>query len=176
LKKLLCATLAGAALSLITAASASAAVTLQTPSCSLSTGCLFSGNDDYAGAGDDIEAAYNAAFPGAPIQLEKLGSIQSGQQGISGKNGVWSWPEEVKYFSVKASTYFMLYEVKPNDFSWTTAGITNNGGQQPNISHITFWGGSTSAVPEPGAWALMIAGFGMTGLALRRRRAAALAA
>ncbi|THD64539.1 MAG: PEP-CTERM sorting domain-containing protein [Phenylobacterium sp.] len=27
-------------------------------------------------------------------------------------------------------------------------------------------------VPEPSAWALMIAGFGLTGAALRRRRAA----
>jgi hypothetical protein len=31
----------------------------------------------------------------------------------------------------------------------------------------------TSAVPEPGTWAMMILGFGFTGLALRRRRTAA---
>jgi hypothetical protein len=29
---------------------------------------------------------------------------------------------------------------------------------------------TTEAVPEPAAWALMIAGFGMAGAALRRRR------
>jgi hypothetical protein len=33
----------------------------------------------------------------------------------------------------------------------------------------------TRAVPEPASWALMIAGFGMTGAALRRRRAAVVA-
>lgn len=33
----------------------------------------------------------------------------------------------------------------------------------------------TSAMPEPGAWALMIGGFAVTGVALRRRRAVAIA-
>ena len=35
---------------------------------------------------------------------------------------------------------------------------------------------SVAAVPEPATWALMIAGFGLAGAALRRRRVAALAA
>ena len=33
-----------------------------------------------------------------------------------------------------------------------------------------------TAVPEPASWALLIAGFGLTGAVLRRRRAVALAA
>lgn len=37
-------------------------------------------------------------------------------------------------------------------------------------------GGGGGAVPEPGAWALMILGFGAVGATLRRRRAAPLAA
>ena len=36
-------------------------------------------------------------------------------------------------------------------------------------------GGGHGAVPEPASWALMIGGFGLTGVALRRRRAAAAA-
>jgi hypothetical protein len=36
------------------------------------------------------------------------------------------------------------------------------------VSEIDFLG--TAAVPEPGTWALMIAGFGLAGAALRRRR------
>lgn len=35
---------------------------------------------------------------------------------------------------------------------------------------------AVSAVPEPGVWTLMIAGFGMLGAALRRRRSVAMAA
>jgi hypothetical protein len=36
-------------------------------------------------------------------------------------------------------------------------------------------GGTPGAVPEPASWAMMIAGFGLVGAAVRRRRAAALA-
>lgn len=53
----------------------------------------------------------------------------------------------------------------------------------PPLYNVGAWGESgldrgfatyveTGAVPEPASWALMIAGFGMTGAALRRRRTA----
>lgn len=49
-----------------------------------------------------------------------------------------------------------------------------------NIHSTSFGGGEIrgqlSLVPEPQTWALMIAGFGMAGAALRRRKAAPLAA
>ncbi len=41
--------------------------------------------------------------------------------------------------------------------------------QSASIIDLTFAGGST--VPEPASWALFITGFGLTGAALRRRRA-----
>lgn len=44
-------------------------------------------------------------------------------------------------------------------------------GPNPGLSNISF-----NAVPEPATWALMITGFGATGLMLRRRRTLATAA
>jgi len=37
---------------------------------------------------------------------------------------------------------------------------------------LSYFAGFSSAVPEPATWAMMFAGFAMTGYALRRRRAA----
>jgi hypothetical protein len=37
-------------------------------------------------------------------------------------------------------------------------------------------GGSAGAVPEPASWAMLIAGFGLTGAAMRRRRVSAVSA
>jgi hypothetical protein len=52
-------------------------------------------------------------------------------------------------------------------------GAVNDGKAYLNIHTSQFGGGEIrgffSAVPEPGTWALMIVGFGLTGLVLRRR-------
>ena len=53
-------------------------------------------------------------------------------------------------------------------------GFNQTGGIQVDDLSFASEGGATGAVPEPAAWALMIAGFGMAGATLRRRRAAAL--
>ncbi|WP_394763924.1 PEPxxWA-CTERM sorting domain-containing protein [Phenylobacterium sp.] len=66
---------------------------------------------------------------------------------------------------------------------YTTGNISNGGGfigsgtETGQFSFaITSSGGPTEGgVPEPASWALMIAGFGLAGAALRRRRTAALA-
>jgi hypothetical protein len=77
--------------------------------------------------------------------------------------------------------------------SWNPAFVTANGGTTAgaeaallagsaagsayfNIHTTTFPGGEIrgflTPVPEPGAWAIMILGFGLAGATLRRRRAA----
>ena len=70
--------------------------------------------------------------------------------------------------------------------NWTAVGVAFGGlaksidfggtANQTGFDNITF-GSDTpgSAVPEPATWAMMIAGFGMAGAALRRRQVARLA-
>ena len=38
------------------------------------------------------------------------------------------------------------------------------------VSEVSFNGVPNNAVPEPASWAMLIAGFGLTGAAMRRRR------
>lgn len=45
-----------------------------------------------------------------------------------------------------------------------------NDGYADNLSLVLTQGGAPGAVPEPGTWAVMLAGFGMAGAALRRAR------
>jgi len=60
-----------------------------------------------------------------------------------------------------------------SDFSWTrdrgntVQAFTATPGGDPNDYHGNFQ--LTAAVPEPATWAMMLAGFGMLGFALRRR-------
>lgn len=61
-------------------------------------------------------------------------------------------------------------------------GVNHDDGHMGRYADFNFGFGSqvntlslSYAVPEPANWALMIAGFGMTGAALRRRRVAAVA-
>ena len=46
--------------------------------------------------------------------------------------------------------------------------IGNDGNYQPDTTAVKF-SLSTAAIPEPAAWSLLIVGFGLTGVALRRR-------
>ena len=67
------------------------------------------------------------------------------------------------------------------DFSFSLVSIANPLGYTPGQSLNSFKSGATGIfsagfVPEPATWAMMITGFGMLGLAARRRRSLSLAA
>ncbi|WP_426162920.1 PEPxxWA-CTERM sorting domain-containing protein [Sandarakinorhabdus sp. DWP1-3-1] len=59
------------------------------------------------------------------------------------------------------------------DFGSSFAAVTevrwSNGAEFHQVDNLVV-AVATAAVPEPASWALLIAGFGMTGAALRRRR------
>jgi len=48
--------------------------------------------------------------------------------------------------------------------------VNSHGDVVPNY-RVTVGSGSLAAVPEPASWAMMLAGFGLAGAAMRRRRA-----
>lgn len=159
-------------------------------------GCISGTASSYPGGGDGIyqnagggdplaavQAAITAATGVAPVGLALYGKSDENAglfnlTGLSGQSGTWDVLDNsilIKYVTVKAANSFALYELPgagANLGSFSTAGILNNGGNQPDVSHISFWQASVtqSAVPEPAAWLTMLLGFGLIGGMLRNRK------
>ncbi|MBS3961578.1 MAG: PEPxxWA-CTERM sorting domain-containing protein [Sandarakinorhabdus sp.] len=141
-------------------------------------GCVFNvhggGHNDI----DGIEGLYNATTKaGRNIDLRLIVKSDDDDFGVFGsitgdgdKSGTWHLPGHiVDYISVKAANEIKLIKLTtPGTMgSWSTLNIRNRGGNQPDMSHISFFG---AVIPEPATWAMMIAGFGLVGGAMRRRR------
>jgi hypothetical protein len=128
------------------------------------------GNDGNSGTMNGLVSAFriNAQTPPAPSIPGNLMAADSFATG----NRVW----EVKIpISSMAVTW--------GDTIWLVGGINYNG--KVNWYPSTFFANGNfnyapltlptapGGVPEPASWALMIAGFGLTGAAMRRRRVTA---
>ena len=162
-------------------------------------GCLFShGGGGEFDNGALIQAAYNLshfALP-APEDLPALTNLGKAEDPVgpgdpmfvnNGANWVFSnLPWNVSFYAVKSgNSNIILFGLNPASDSFTAFNTQIRKdptkdkliGDLKNISHVTFFsapggGGGNNAIPEPGAWALMILGFGAAGTMLRRRRAA----
>lgn len=116
--------------------------------------------------------------PVSPFNLSaSLAGAQSGTWSVASFGG-WTKAALVVKGGSSAWVAYLLDVTKLNG-TWTTNDIRNNGGNQPNISHLTLYLGGqkltappTAPVPVPGA-GLLLAGLaaGLAALGLRKARA-----
>lgn len=117
-----------------------------------------------------VEAALAAALSLTSIDLTLLGKSDAGYgTSVSGKSGTFAAPSMVSYFTVKAGTGYLIFDgMNSTSSAWSTAGLLNGGGNQPGVSHISYWSASPVAtVPLPAAGLMLLAGLG--GIAAIRR-------
>lgn len=138
----------------------------------------------YFGCGGGCPAPSNGLFGSSPNLFGNMTvTFASLQSSISFVNVSFS---AVSAQAFDAGNVLLASLVNTNNTSSATGALTLNG---PGISYVVFSGAdaqygiddltytiSGTAVPEPASWAMLIAGFGLTGAALRRRRSVAVAA
>ena len=188
MKKLIAIAALSAAASIATPASAAVSFCSPGPVSNFSTdGCVASGNDNLASVENALAAALGVNVSSLDLSLygksddnPALFTFSSPQVGggFNVKSVDWSVIDGtlIKYVTVKGANSFKLYEIAgagaSSGVDFSTLGILNGGGNQPDISHLSFWTvPGTTAVPEPATWAMMIAGFGFAGGLMRRRAA-----
>ncbi len=104
------------------------------------------------------------------------GNVGFGANGGADLVSSWDWRTPAIYDLTGASTTgsFVLQAYQVLNGNFFEVGFA--GASLRPLSLAVAREGEVSAAPEPGAWALMIVGFGLAGTGLRRRRTATAAA
>lgn len=147
---------------------------------------VYGGNDDAATVSGiigktvnqlgkyDVSSSGGGVFTGMPFTITFDG-------GTSLTSGTWSSSYKVTAVAMKAGPDFLLvhYLTGMETFgdNWCTDGSCTVGGVPigydlggKDLSHLSLYG-MMSDIPEPATWLMMLAGFGVIGFAIRRRRA-----
>ncbi len=137
----------------------------------------------HGNAGGTFHVALYTSFGATPgDELFSTTATFSGTEGFEGASGL-NW-------TVASGDYFAAFEVRPGDtlvgrmrfydtpnplsyYAYSYEGSYLNMGAE--AFGVRVLGDVGGGVPEPASWALLIAGFGLTGAAMRRRRNAAFA-
>ncbi len=99
---------------------------------------------------------------GSPFALPMAGTLEVFFTGLNSSNSLVSTGlNAINPWSGEPPTFFLLNQLG--------GGTAATAGQAAG----TLGGPSVAAVPEPASWAMLIAGFGLTGAVARRRRALA---
>lgn len=94
-------------------------------------------------------------------------SIMLGSEAVQGSGNVFTW---VLGETLNGDTLNPLQSI---NYAGGYNQISDNGGATWIVSGLDRgFATYVDAVPEPGSWAMLIAGFGLTGAVMRRRRAA----
>ena len=127
------------------------------------------------GSGSLHVALYTAPgnIPGTELFSAATSATATGFNGVHGVSCTVAAGDYFVAFEVRAGDTFVSDTPNPSPSPLAVEAFTNRGhyiNYDPLNIGVRIDVGA-SAVPEPASWALLITGFGLSGVALRRRRA-----